>query len=201
MVIVWHKTSNHREVAPVIATLLMVAIAVVGGTIIFVFAENNYNTSQISGVPTIEHIQITGFDARDTNHLRAHDGNLMSTALSGSFTDDGKKGLEERVVVYFKNNSIQKITISELNFAGNTFTYVHPSNKFVELRQYAILSKTNPTESVLQSSVPIVQAGEEVTLVIGLDNFFKFERSVQFKLTTTNNAVVVGTVIIDQKRG
>ena len=44
--------SNHRAVAPVIATLLMVAIAVVGGTIIFVFSQGFFSSSQISGRPT-----------------------------------------------------------------------------------------------------------------------------------------------------
>jgi len=61
--------SNHRAVAPVIATLLMVAIAVVGGTIIFVFAQGFFSSSQISGTPTIESIKILGYDATDATQL------------------------------------------------------------------------------------------------------------------------------------
>ncbi|GFN40744.1 MAG: hypothetical protein YK1312THETA_50001, partial [Marine Group I thaumarchaeote] len=39
--------TKHRAVAPVIATLLMVAIAVVGGTIIFVFSQGFFNQAQV----------------------------------------------------------------------------------------------------------------------------------------------------------
>ena len=49
--------SSHKAVAPVIATLLMVAIAVVGGTIIFVFSQGFFSSSQISGSPQIEAVQ------------------------------------------------------------------------------------------------------------------------------------------------
>ncbi|MCH7941005.1 MAG: hypothetical protein IH842_03450, partial [Thaumarchaeota archaeon] len=65
--------STHRAVAPVIATLLMVAIAVVGGTIIFVFSQGFFNQAQVSGTPTIESVKILGYDARDIASLVAHD--------------------------------------------------------------------------------------------------------------------------------
>ncbi|HSB50681.1 MAG TPA: archaellin/type IV pilin N-terminal domain-containing protein, partial [Nitrosopumilaceae archaeon] len=58
------QTRKNRAVAPVIATLLMVAIAVVGGTIIFVFAQGFFSQSQISGTPSIESVKILGYDAR-----------------------------------------------------------------------------------------------------------------------------------------
>ena len=83
------RTSNHRAVAPVIATLLMVAIAVVGGTIIFVFAQGFFSSSQISGTPQIESVQILGYDARAVAELQAHDGNLMLDD-SGGDTDPNK---------------------------------------------------------------------------------------------------------------
>jgi len=41
---------THRAVAEVIATLLLVAIAVVGGTIIFVFSQESFNKTQVSGI-------------------------------------------------------------------------------------------------------------------------------------------------------
>jgi len=42
--------STHRAVAEVIATFLLVAIAVVGGTIIFVFSQESFNKTQVSGI-------------------------------------------------------------------------------------------------------------------------------------------------------
>ena len=60
-----NKLTSRRAVAPVIATLLLVAIAVVGGSIVFVFSQGFFSSAQISGAPQIESLQITGYDARD----------------------------------------------------------------------------------------------------------------------------------------
>jgi len=81
---------NHRAVAPVIATLLMVAIAVVGGTIIFVFAQGFFSQAQISGTPTIEAVKIMGYDARDVTNLKAHTNQIM-TVTAGDSGNTGKK--------------------------------------------------------------------------------------------------------------
>ena len=56
---------KRRSVAPVIATLLMVAIAVVGGMLVFVFAQDFFTSTDSMTGPTIELLQIFGYDARD----------------------------------------------------------------------------------------------------------------------------------------
>jgi len=81
------RLTNRRAVAPVIATLLMVAIAVVGGTIIFVFAQGFFSQAQISGTPSIESVKIIGYDARDISALRAHDGQTMPPLSAGNTTE------------------------------------------------------------------------------------------------------------------
>ena len=58
-----NKLTSRRAVAPVIATLLLVAIAVVGGSIVFVFSQGFFSSAQISGAPQIESMQIVGYDA------------------------------------------------------------------------------------------------------------------------------------------
>ncbi|MFQ5572867.1 MAG: archaellin/type IV pilin N-terminal domain-containing protein, partial [Nitrosopumilaceae archaeon] len=63
-----NRNSRRRAVAEVIATLLLVAIAVVGGTIIFVFSQGFFSQSQVSGTPTIESVKILGYDARDVTN-------------------------------------------------------------------------------------------------------------------------------------
>ena len=80
------RLTNRRAVAPVIATLLMVAIAVVGGTIIFVFSQGFFSQLQISGNPSIESVKILGYDARDVDALRSHDGTLMVNGTAGNAT-------------------------------------------------------------------------------------------------------------------
>jgi flagellin-like protein len=63
------KNIRRRAVAPVIATLLLVAIAVVGGSMIFVFAQDYYSSTQISVSHSAEFIKIIGYDGRDVDKL------------------------------------------------------------------------------------------------------------------------------------
>jgi len=197
--------SNHRAVAPVIATLLMVAIAVVGGTIIFVFAQGFFSSSQISGTPTIEAFKVLGYDARDADALQAHDGIIMSSGTGG--VQDGAKSQGERVSVYLKNDSVQKISIAELRFAGVIYNYTDAAGSALSAwdgalpgqGNYTVMTKT--PNQLLSASAGEIQPGQIVTLVIDLDENIKIGRDSQFKLTTTNGAVLVHTVNIGQQSG
>ncbi len=195
--------SNHRAVAPVIATLLMVAIAVVGGTIIFVFSQGFFSSSQISGVPTIEAIKVLGYDARDATTLQAHDGANMIANAGG--LQDGAKQADERVAIYLKNDSVQKISIAELRFAGAIYNFTSAAtldayNGAAPAQgEYSVLTDT--PSSLLTASAGEIQPGEIVTIVVDLDENIKIGRDSQFKMTTTNGAVVVHTVNIGQQSG
>jgi len=191
------KTS-HRAVAPVIATLLMVAIAVVGGTIIFVFSQGFFSSSQISGTPQIEAVKILGYDARAVVNLQMHDGNDMF-ATSGDANSNVEQG--ERIAIYVTNDSVQKIVLGEITFAGNTFGYVNVAAGGMglfstvlpaELRNtnYTVLSGTTPgglgPDLLLNEGAGEVRAGQTVTLVLDLDADQRIGRGSQFKLTTSN---------------
>ncbi len=185
--------SHHRATAPVIANLILIAIAVIGGTITIVFAQGIANSSQISGYPQIELIQIPGFDGRDAAHLEVHDGNLISAQMSGNFVDDGKKGKLERLVIYVKNDSPNTIIISELSIAGDVFDYSNPPTSWIPLGTYAILPHTSP-EKLLQNPSPQILSGQEVTIICSLDEAIKLDRSFQFRIVTANGSVWVGTI-------
>ena len=115
------RTRKHRAVAPVIATLLMVAIAVVGGSIIFVFSQGFFSQAQISGTPTIELIKIVGYDARDVTTLQTHDGGPMLLAASGGDADSASEE-HERIAVSLKIDGVQKMLIAKLRFEGTIYT-------------------------------------------------------------------------------
>ena len=115
--------TSRRAVAPVIATLLLVAIAVVGGSIIFVFSQGFFSQAQVSGAPQIESLEIVGYDASDVDELTLHDG-LCSAGTdpaaagcgaAASFDQNGVDDLEatERVAVYVQNHSAQDETLQE----------------------------------------------------------------------------------------
>ncbi len=202
------RTRKHRAVAPVIATLLMVAIAVVGGTIIFVFAQGFFSSSQISGTPTIESIKILGYDGRDVSTLQTHDGGPMLLAASGGDADSLNEQ-HERIAVYLKNDSVQKMLISELRFGGTVYTYANTATldaqgvaSSIPGGEYDVwLSEDGVTDLMLAEGAAELQPGQTATVMLALDTDFKSGRDTQFKLTTTNGAVFVGTVVIGQQSG
>jgi FlaG/FlaF family flagellin (archaellin) len=202
------KTS-HKAVAPVIATLLMVAIAVVGGTIIFVFSQGFFSSSQISGTPQIELVQILGYDARAVTNLQMHDGNDM-VATSGGL--DPNVEADDRVAIYITNNSVQKIVLGEIAFGGFTYSYVNVAAAGLgafdtitagELMStnYTVLSGTNGGDQLLNEGAGEIKAGQTATIILDLESDLRIGRSSQFKLTTSNGNVFVSTVSVGQQSG
>jgi len=201
------KTS-HRAVAPVIATLLMVAIAVVGGTIIFVFSQGFFSSSQISGTPTIEAVKILGYDARAVTNLQADDGNIMASTGNSAGDGDPNVQVDERIAVYLTNDSVQKIVIAELAFGGTVYNYTTITGNSLsdwddatDLTPgfYSILTGT--PSGMLAEGAGEIRAGETVTMLIDLESDLRVGRGTQFKLTTTNGAVFVSTVNVGQQAG
>ena len=199
----------HRAVAPIIATLLLVAIAVVGGTIIFVFAQGFFSSAQISGTPQIESLQILGYDSRSVAALKMHNGNPM-IATSG----DGDANVEagERVAVYLTNHSVQKIVLGEITFGGTKYSYVNAATLGLgpyttvtagQLRNgnFTVVTGTNGGDQLLAEGAGELKAGQTATILLDLDSDLRIGRSSQFKLTTSNGNVFVGTVSVGQQSG
>ena len=197
--------TSHKAVAPIIATLLLVAIAVVGGTIIFVFAQGFFSSSQISGTPQIESVQILGYDSRAVTALQAHDGNLMLAGSAGN--TDANKDQGERVAIYLTNNSVQKIVLGAVSFGGYTYQYIDASatglgaynSANVPQGNYTVLTSTPDT--LLAQGAGELAPGQTATVVLDLDSDLRIGRSSQFKLTTSNGNVFVGTVSVGQQSG
>ncbi len=201
--------SSHKAVAPVIATLLMVAIAVVGGTIIFVFSQGFFSSSQISGTPQIEAIKILGYDARSVANLQMHEGNNM-VATSG----DGDPNVEadERVAIYITNDSVQKVVLGEVSFGGYIYQFNNAAaagmgawntavTTELPLGNYTVLTGTTGGDQLLDEGAGELQAGQTATVILDLESDLRIGRSSQFKLTTSNGNVFVGTVSVGQQSG
>jgi FlaG/FlaF family flagellin (archaellin) len=202
--------TSHKAVAPIIATLLLVAIAVVGGTIIFVFAQGFFSSSQISGTPQIESVQILGYDSRSVANLQMHDGNPM-IATSG----DGDANVEagERIAIYLTNNSVKKIVLGDISFGGTTYSYVNAATLGLgpyatvtagQLRNgnFTVLTGTNGgVDQLLAEGAGELKAGQTATILLDVDSDLRVGRSSQFKLTTSNGNVFVGTVSVGQQSG
>jgi flagellin-like protein len=204
-----NKMTSRRAVAPVIATLLLVAIAVVGGSIIFVFSQGFFSSAQISGSPNIESVKILGYDATDGAEIIYHDG-ITGNATTGSVDSDGLKAWEY-VGVYLKNDSVNKITVGELRIAGDIYTYVDGGN--AALPDYTgsngtglvagtfTLVDVGATDSTIDSSSATLEPGQQATLVFALEKDVKSGRDLQFKLQTAAGSVFVGTINSGQQSG
>ena len=204
--------NSHKAVAPVIATLLMVAIAVVGGTIIFVFAQGFFSSSQISGTPQIESLKIEGYDARAVQNLKMHDAQDMQ-GQSGD--TDSLVEINERVAVYITNNSVQKVVLGEIWLSGFQYDYVNVNAPGAlglfgtitpgELRttNYTVLTGTlgGTTDIFSSEAAGEIQAGQTVTIILDLESDLRIGRSSQFKITTSNGNVFVGTLSVGQQSG
>jgi len=204
------KMTSRRAVAPIIATLLLVAIAVVGGSIIFVFSQGFFSTTQISGTPQIELVKIFGYDLRDVSPLKIHNG-LDIEPASCCGEQDGIKNVDERITIYIQNNSINPITIAELRFGGAEYQYTlepklgpwNPDPIGPQPGEYVIMTGPDGKNNgdVLQESSPIIPSGGIVTIVLDLDRTLVNGRDMQVKLTTTNGNVFISTLIVGQNVG
>jgi flagellin-like protein len=208
-----NKMTSRRAVAPVIATLLLVAIAVVGGSIIFVFSQGFFSSAQISGSPNIESVKILGYDATDGDEMLFHDGFQSTGAVAyGNSTDSDGLKADEFVGVYLKNDSVNKITFSEIRVAGDIYTYEDLAGDplpawnsgTLPAKTYTIVSVGDGAGGegeTINSSAPSMEPGQQATLVFALEKDVKSGRDLQFKLQTASGAVFVGTINSGQQSG
>ena len=220
------KLHQRRGVSPIIATLLLVAIAVVGGSIIFVFSQGFFATAQISGSPQIESIKILGYDATDGDELQFNDGISTSSAdLAGNSTSDELR-TGEYIAVYLKNNSVNQITINEIRLAGTVYPFIDlgaqgalmqyttvagaacadpTSSSELDCGEYTMVSQADDgigTDGLLSTTrAPELQPGHEATVVIAIEKDVKIGRDMQFRLATTNGAVFIATIQSGQQSG
>ena len=198
---------NHRGVAPVIATLLLVAISSVGGSSVFMVSQDSFQSSQISGSTNVEFIKIVGYDARDVEKLNLHDGNeILANNCCG--IADGQKNFDERIAIYIQNNSIQPIIISELSFEGNVYSFA-PAPKIGEWNKLGMGHKPHPNEYIIinghkggsnyftvEDPTAVIQSGELVTILLDLGHGIKMSHDSQIKIITATGNVFVSTIMI-----
>jgi hypothetical protein len=187
---------------------LLVAIAVVGGSIIFVFSQGFFSSAQISGSPQIESIKILGYDATDGPDTQFHDG-ITGNVTSGGPNSDGLLS-GEYITVYLKNDSVNKVTMSEIRLAGAVYTYNdfgggaldNIGGALLDQEYTLVPSATDGTATpTIDSSAPEMEPGQQLSMVLALTDDVKSGRDLQFKLTTTSGAVFVGTVNSGQQSG
>jgi len=163
---------SRRSVAPVIATLLMVAIAVVGGMLVFVFAQDFFTQTDSMTGPTIEQLQLYGYDARDlatAKNIENHEGDVCDAvgAIGGGLAD------ADVFAIYIRNLGNQPIVINEVNVFGtgavadeaNTLT-----NAGLTVGEFTVLIDDECDAATPASPNLAVLAGADATILVAFDN-------------------------------
>ena len=199
------KLRNRRSVAPVIATLLMVAIAVVGGMLVFVFAQDFFTQTESMTGPTIEQLQIYGYDFRDvgSGKIKSHDG-IVCLVITG--TTLGTMADADHAALFVRNHGNVPVFIDQVTFFGG------PSAQGVAIATMAaatppagdwVVVDRDDTAECLTSTVDSpVLPGEERTILVGWDEDFcdpvcnpKVGRPIFVAVTTDAGNVFTKTVI------
>jgi len=179
------KNEQRKAVAPIIATLLMVAISVVGGILIFVFAQGFFKDTSIQS-PTIDAIEIWGFNAQDVlaaNFFLHTD----AKATCGTGTVDQKISDGECLAIFIRNVGSNVVVLEtvrvfgvdiEITAAAGPVAAAVPVKNF-----YCIVQNTDC------SIDPFLQPGQEATIIVHNDSVningeIKIGRPIIFALET-----------------
>ena len=185
---------KRRAVAPIIATLLMVAISVVGGILIFVFAQGFFQDTQIAA-PTIENLEIWGYNATDKASLGTHAG----VQYSGAGLQNNKIADAEQFAVFIRNAGGGDVLISEISVYGVAFTPATSSTAILSATSTASQQWIMSTDGVNGCGCQLLVAGQEATIVIeyesNVNGEIKVGRPVPVKITTGAGATFTKHIV------
>jgi len=187
------KNRSHRAVAPIIATLILVAIAVVGGVMIFTFSQGFFGEQQVSTAPTIELITMVGYDARAhaANDLTWEDGNAIAwTGTSSEDTASGTKGAQDLIVIYLRNGGEDPVTITNVQALGNGASAATVCAAGVDGTDLCVAAIGDNTISAGGTAGIMIQTGDE-TVNMG--------RQFGVKVTTANGATFDFNMVAGQR--
>jgi len=212
------RLARRRAVAPIIATLLMVAIAVVGGILIFVFAQGFFTDTQIQG-PAIDSIEIFGFDARDSGNIGNPDcgaDTSLATHLGTGACATGATGAvsgnlkgSDAFTLFIRNTGAGDVVIDTIRVRGEAYTAVItgavaagtplPAN----LKFCVLVVITSSTAGACTSN--IIRSGEERTVIVNYEAAnegpVKIGRPLLVKVVTGNGATFTINIMNGVVRG
>lgn len=204
---------KRRSVAPVIATLLMVAIAVVGGMLVFVFAQDFFTATDSMTGPTIEILQIFGYDARDlatgASGIENDEGVVCTVggAIGGDLED------QDAIALYVRNLGSNDVIISDVSVYNNKQT-INASGTLTATFPLAgsfVVIATAACAAGPAGSSTIIGAGQDATIIvaigIGPDGFdaaeekIKLGRPIFVKIETSSGNIFAKQIVNGRQVG
>ena len=113
------RGTSHRGIAGIIVALVLVAIAVVGGIVVFTFMQGFISETQVTG-PSFDVIEIFGYDTSDDFSLTPHTGGAdvgINTNAAAATLEDG-----DAFSLYLRNRGSGLVVIDSIKVYGTTYT-------------------------------------------------------------------------------
>jgi len=206
---------ENREFSPGFVIAMLVIVAALGGGINFALTQGYLNSVQASGLSGTETILFLGYDATDSDTLVYHDGYLSNSQpyWHGNRSPDGINH-GERIGVYVQNNSVKKITFSEISLANIVYSFQDMGPKYqmtpysmdapLNNKEYTIVLNGNhnsPADTIV-GKIPELKPGQKATIVLELlEQTINKNRDIHFKIITEEGGIFVYTVVSGQRSG
>ncbi len=207
MNIAQRKIQKRKAVEPIIATLLLVAIAVVGGIIVFVWASGMFGSTAGTALPNAESIQLIGYDARDVADLTGVTG-------AGPALDNGKTGSDNKlaktagangefIVFKVRNTGVAELLINKVTIVGIDHTWDSDAAGATDAPADGLFEVyTKLSGDASSKATPSIAAGEDARIAVklsaSLPDDINLGRNLQMKIkteqgSTFNFFLVTGT--------
>jgi flagellin-like protein len=166
---------RRRGVSPIIATLMLVAIAVVGGVVVYTYFSNISNKTQIQQA-TLHATQLLGYDARQINPITNHLGAGISGANNATSIT--------YIALYIKNSGAQQMEINRVYVNGAALTF---NSGALNAGQFHIGSttasgvntlNTGSTDTLLLRLSSAVTSGTNLTVVVEVTGGQQFKYDI-----------------------
>ena len=153
---------NHRGISGIIVSLILIAVAVVGGISVFMFTQGFISDTQVTA-PSIDVIEVFGYDTNDSNTLLSHTGVAVAinTGAPDAILDD-----TDAFSLYLRNRGSGPVVITSIEVYGTSYA-ISTVAACVAGTVPAINTFTVTSDGALANcGQTSIASGEEVTIYV-----------------------------------
>jgi len=159
---------SHRGIAGIIVSLILIAVAVVGGISVFMFTQGFISDTSVSA-PTIDVVEIFGYDTSDALSLTTHTGAAIlinSNAVAATLEDS------DAFALYVRNRGSGVVVVDSIEVFGTVYTISTTGTCVADsVPADGEFSISTATDTVLTAcGSTSLASGEEVTVYVRYDD-------------------------------